>query len=399
LAKVAIKRGDFLLKNNCAKRYFLMALILMFILLLSTTGSAQTIEVSDIELNVQNLTLLWGEEEVITATLKPFDATDKRIWWENSNEAVLVLRTSDNKAYIRALGPGSSVIAAISVDGRYVSRCTVTVIKLVTSIGIGEDLIQLVPGDSYKIKAWVEPRDASEQGIIWESSNNAVASVNSDGLIKSVSEGETRIIARSLENLDINTYVTVKVTSEPLIAVSEEGKQAEDISSFDNNLTYNDLDSSEDEPNYLLYTSIGILIFTILLILILVFQRRLKQKSGEWLQNSSIAGRVGSQPTLRGITGLYGGKRFNLNAGSLVIGRDNSLAQIVYPQEYDQISRRHLTISFDSAAKAFIAEDTSSNGTFLNNGDKLPMKQKIALKPGETITLAQTEEVFIVELE
>jgi hypothetical protein len=35
----------------------------------------------------------------------------------------------------------------------------------------------------------------------------------------------------------------------------------------------------------------------------------------------------------------------------------------------------------------------------LSNGDKLPLNQKRALQPGETITLAQTKETFTVELE
>jgi len=383
-----------LLNIKYTKGIFLKAIILIFLILVPSTSAAQNIRVSGISLNTQNLTLLWGEEGVLTARLSPRNATDQRIWWTNSNEAVLVVRASGNKAHIRSLAPGETVVTATSADGRYVASCNVTVVKLVTSVGINEDLIQLSPGETFELKAWVEPRDASEQGITWESSDNAVASVNVAGMVQAVRDGEARIIARSLENREISTYTTVRVSAAPLIVISETEEQTEESPFLENSWQDDVFESSDDTPSNLFYILIAILVLASALLVFVLLRRSRKRLP------SAVVGVSGPLPVLRGISGLFTGSKFALDTGPIVIGRDQATAQVVYPpQDYDQISRRHLTIYFDPTAGIFFAEDTSSNGTYLSNGDKLPLNQKRALQPGETITLAQTEETFTVELE
>jgi len=369
--------------------FYLLVIITIVILLVPATIFAQTVKVSGISLDLQNIILLWGEEQVITATLRPDNATDQRVRWESSNYAVLSLDAYGKIAYITAIGPGESVVTAISADGRYVSRCAVTVIKPVTSIAIAQELVQLAPGETYQIEAWVEPRDASEPGIIWESSDNGVASVDDEGLIKAKSIGEARIIARTFENREISVYATVRVSNAPQTGVTD--GQTNDLFTREDGGTESDYDPDDSAPNYFY-----ILIATLILVAALLFyllQRRSGNKSASFV---SASGRLS---VLRGISGIYSGQEFALNTGPLVIGRDPSVARVVYPPEHDQISRRHLTIYFDPATEAFYAEDSSSNGTFLSSGDRLSLNQRQPIQPGETLTLANTEETFVVEVE
>jgi hypothetical protein len=390
LEEAVTKRGDLLLNIKKATGFYLMVIITIFILLMPATCLAQTVKVSGISLDLQNITLLWGEEQVVTATLRPGNATDQRVSWESSNYAVLSLDAFGKSAYITAVGPGESVVTAISVDGRYVASCTVTVIKPVTSIAIDQELVQLAPGETFQIEAWVEPLDASEPGIIWESSDNGVASVDEKGLIKAKSIGEARIIARTVENREISVFTTVMVSAAP--QTGETDGQTNDPSMREDVGIGNDLDPDDTAPNYFLYILIATLIIVAAL-LYYVLQRRSGDKSVPFVSTS------GRLPVLRGISGIYNRQKFALNTGPLVIGRDPHLARVVYPPDHDQISRRHLTIYFDPATEAFYAEDSSSNGTFLSGGDRLSLNQRQPIQRGETLTLANTEETFVVELE
>jgi len=383
-----------LLNIKSYKAVLLLSIFLFIIFSVPVTIAAETVRVNSISLNTRNLTLLWGEEEFLTVTLKPGNATDQRVWWRNSNYTVLNLYTYGNNAYITAEGPGESVITAISADGRYVARCNVTVIKPVTSIAIGQDLIQLTPGETYSLEAWVEPRDASEPSITWESSDNGVASVDADGLIKAKSVGETRIIARSLENGEISTYATVRVSTAPQTVVTT--SQTEEPPFLPDGRLENKPDSDGNDPNYLLYAVIAVLSLAVGL-LVFVFLRRSSRQPDFRPLSVPASGASGRLPVLKGISGLYAGSKFALNTGPVTIGRDQSVARVVYPQDYEQISRRHLTIHFDPAAENFLIEDSSSNGTYLSNGSRLQLHQ--VLPPGETLTLANTAETFIVELE
>lgn len=69
----------------------------------------------------------------------------------------------------------------------------------------------LAIGDSLKITANIVPAGAPNDGIIWSSSNYMVASVDNDGVVLALSEGEAEIAAQSLDNRDCPIFYKVKV--------------------------------------------------------------------------------------------------------------------------------------------------------------------------------------------
>lgn len=60
----------------------------------------------------------------LAATVTPSDATNKTVTWASGNTAVV---TMDQNGYVRAVGNGTAVITATTVDGGYTASCTVTV--------------------------------------------------------------------------------------------------------------------------------------------------------------------------------------------------------------------------------------------------------------------------------
>jgi uncharacterized protein YjdB len=73
-----------------------------------------------------------GETIQLVATVLPEDASNKEVRWVSSNESVCMVANGT----VVAVGYGTSVIIATTVDGNYMATCTVTVVE-------GADL----PGD------------------------------------------------------------------------------------------------------------------------------------------------------------------------------------------------------------------------------------------------------------
>lgn len=76
-----------------------------------------------------------------------------------------------------------------------------------TSIDIEEAVLELAPGDTQKLTLSVVPADAA---VSWESNNESVASVSSDGTVTAVTDGTALITARSHNDLTATCPVTVK---------------------------------------------------------------------------------------------------------------------------------------------------------------------------------------------
>ena len=101
---------------------------------------------------------------------------------------------------------------------------------------------------------------------------------------------------------------------------------------------------------------------------------------------------------MKGISGQYAGTSIELAADTLVIGRDPGVAQLVYPNSEEDISRKHCTVYFDQARRQFVLEDFSSNGTFLASGEKLAPGKPYYLDRGNHFYLVDPKEAFAVRL-
>ncbi len=90
------------------------------------------------------------------------------------------------------------------------------------------------------------------------------------------------------------------------------------------------------------------------------------------------------QPILRGLTGPYAGQVVPLGRGSVAIGRDPAMVQLVIPRDQASISQRHALVGYDQERRAFFLQDCwSTNGVFLMQGET----KGAALAPGHTRTL------------
>ncbi|MDR0698195.1 MAG: Ig-like domain-containing protein [Tannerella sp.] len=151
-----------------------------------------------------------GDEFPLQVIFTPENATNKEIIWRNSNPEAATLENG----VIKGLARGTTVITAIA--GADVNR-KVSLEALVTdrdvpvqNISVSPEKIALVAGKSRAVSIVVAPDDAADKTLIWESSNNSVATVI-DGTITAKSIGVAVITAKSVTNPDVSATVSVTV--------------------------------------------------------------------------------------------------------------------------------------------------------------------------------------------
>jgi|GEM_PF-2376310 len=83
----------------------------------------------------------------------------------------------------------------------------------VTDVSLNKHSITLTEGESETLRATVSPSNAANQNVTWSSSNESVATVNSNGRVLAAGEGETTITVRTVDGGRIAT-ATVTVEKE-----------------------------------------------------------------------------------------------------------------------------------------------------------------------------------------
>ena len=156
------------------------------------------IRVTDIVLSDDDgkISIIEGETSKLTATVLPFDATNKNVTWNSSNT---LIATVSNEGVITAVAPGTADITVTTIDGNKTATCKVTVTPKVisaTSVLMTPREGTIKVGNTLKLTATVVPSDASNKILIWESTDTAIATVNS-GLVTAHKPGNVTIKAIS----------------------------------------------------------------------------------------------------------------------------------------------------------------------------------------------------------
>ena len=160
-----------------------------------------------VSLNKASLRLEKGASETLQATVLPENTTNKSIIWSSSNTSIATV--SDNGKVI-AVGPGNATILAKTVDGGKQAECSVTVIVSVASLSINPSSLQMKAGETGTLSLTILPQDATEREITWSSSSPSVATV-SNGVVKALKSGSTRITAKASNGVSAICDVTVIV--------------------------------------------------------------------------------------------------------------------------------------------------------------------------------------------
>lgn len=178
----------------------------------------KNIDVEGISLNTTQASLVIENTIDLTATIIPSGASDKSVSWSSSNSKVARV---DNKGKVKALSAGKATITAKSVNGKTatceieVKESVIDVKKLVLRVSS----TNLYIGDEMNMVATIEPKNATDQRVYFDSSNPKVATVDSSGHVKAVGVGSTTISATSSSSKLVATS-TIVVMKKPIEAES-----------------------------------------------------------------------------------------------------------------------------------------------------------------------------------
>ena len=158
-----------------------------------------------------------GNETTVEATVSPADATDVKVSYASTDEAVA---TVDKDGRVQVLQPGEcDITTTLMQDGEKVTEKTTHVKAFyeVESITLDSNEGKLTVGNSHTIKATVAPEEvAAKTTIEWSSSDEKVATVDSNGKVTAVSSGNATITATAGEesaNYEVTVEQPKKVTT------------------------------------------------------------------------------------------------------------------------------------------------------------------------------------------
>ena len=98
-----------------------------------------------------------------------------------------------------------------------------------------------------------------------------------------------------------------------------------------------------------------------------------------------------------GKTGMYRYATFRIESGEeMFIGRDAAMSHIIVDTGAEKVSRKHCGIVYDGRRRQYIVCDYSSNGTFREDGGRLPEMVMTVLPYGTTIYLGDRQNSFLL---
>ena len=141
-----------------------------------------------------------GNETTVEATVSPADATDVKVSYASTDEAVA---TVDKNGKVQILQPGEcDIVTTLTQEGKKVVEKKTHIKAFYEVEGITLDKTEgiLTAGNTVALNATVLPEEiADETTVTWTSSDEKVATVDENGKVTAIAAGEATITANAGE--------------------------------------------------------------------------------------------------------------------------------------------------------------------------------------------------------
>ena len=173
-----------------------------------------------------------GKNINLAITAEP-EGAKKDVTWSSSDTNIITV----NNGIVTGINLGKATITAIStLDPNVSATYEITVIEAVEvvtqkpeSISVYASESEIYEGGTLTLIATVYP-DGAEQNVRWESTKPEVASVDSTGRVKGLSEGTTYIIAYSAVDETIkSSRIKIKVMKDTMAAIPKPDMQGYEV--------------------------------------------------------------------------------------------------------------------------------------------------------------------------
>ncbi|MDQ6528401.1 Ig-like domain-containing protein [Flavobacterium sp. LHD-85] len=176
--------------------------------LVLTNTNAPLVAVTGVSVSPTTVTVGLGTTQQLNATIAPANATNQSVSWSSSNTAIATVNAS---GLVTAVSAGTTTITVTTADGNKTATSAITVAAIpVSSVAISPASASLYAGNTQQLTATISPTNATNKNVTWSSSNTAIATVNSSGLVTAVSSGTATITATTQDgNKTASATITV----------------------------------------------------------------------------------------------------------------------------------------------------------------------------------------------
>ncbi len=155
-----------------------------------------SVSVAGVSMTPGSATINVGETITMTYEINPPDSTNPAVTWDSTDKTVA---TVSSNGVVTATKSGQTSITVTTVNGSFNAECLLTVVNAVKGVTVSDNALALYKDRTKQLYANVTPANADNTSVIWSSSDDEIASVNSAGLITTVNTGTATITARTVD--------------------------------------------------------------------------------------------------------------------------------------------------------------------------------------------------------
>ncbi|MGN0468537.1 MAG: Ig-like domain-containing protein [Acutalibacteraceae bacterium] len=172
-----------------------------------------TVEVYSTGVKIQNSKdELWvGETLALSAVVSPSDTTDKSVTFKSSDSSVASVSES---GVVTAIKDGTAKISVTTNDTGKTASFDLKVSVKETSVSLSKTQIVVQKGETFNLDFEVLPENATYKQVTWQSSDEKIVSIGSDGSFKAEKVGTATITIKTAKNFKEDTC-TVKIIQNP----------------------------------------------------------------------------------------------------------------------------------------------------------------------------------------
>ncbi|OPH60005.1 hypothetical protein BC351_19010 [Paenibacillus ferrarius] len=154
--------------------------------------------------------LVEGKSLSLPVIFQPENATNTKLNWHSSDTNIATVNAS---GVVTGLAEGNTMITATSdLDATITSHTSVTVTRFVplTSVSFTNAPLQMTNYDTFQLEAFVEPANATDKLLTWQSNNPGVIRVDENGSLRALKLGVATITATSSNSKQASATIEVK---------------------------------------------------------------------------------------------------------------------------------------------------------------------------------------------
>lgn len=173
-------------------------------------NGASSVVNENIKLNKTDVSLDIGGSFDLKVTLIPSSGKEV-IKYESEDEKIV---TVSETGKITGVGAGSTKII-VTVEGTNLkTECNVNVTGntiTATELFVNNEKVIMNIGEEYQLNVTVIPNNTVDKSLTFSSTDETIVTVDSNGLVKAISNGTARIIIKSNSNPNVEIFVIFRV--------------------------------------------------------------------------------------------------------------------------------------------------------------------------------------------